>query len=62
MDHDSYLRLLGMTTARGHQLELVTAQVLARTLRTHESTARLLVSAMGVGASLGVLQTLVVEG
>lgn len=62
MDHDSHLRLLGLTTARGHQLELVTAQILARTLTVPESTARLLVSATGVGAALGVLQTLVVQG
>lgn len=62
MDHDSHLQLLGRTTARSHQLELVTAQILARTLRVNESTARLIMPAMGLGATLGVLQTLVARG
>lgn len=42
MDHASLLQLLGFATARGQQLELLTAQVLARTLQGSESTARLL--------------------
>jgi hypothetical protein len=62
MNRDSHLHLLGLTTAMGHQLELVTAQVLARTLMVTESTARLIMPAMGLGAALGVLQTLVARG
>lgn len=58
MDHASLLQLLGLATARGQQLELLTAHVLARTLNVSESSARLLASSMGLGAALGVLQTL----
>lgn len=58
MDHESRLQLLGLTTAMSHQLELVTAQILARTLLISESTARLVAGAMGVGSALGVMQTL----
>ena len=58
MDHKERLQLLGLTTAVSHQLELITAQVLARTLTISDSTARLVASAMGVGAALGVMQTL----
>ena len=50
--------LLGLATAVSHQLELVAAQILARALHLGESTGRLLVTAMGPGAALGVLSTL----
>jgi hypothetical protein len=62
MDHDAHLRLLGLLTARSHQLELVTAQIMARAIDVPESTGRLLVSATGIGAALGVLQVLVAQG
>lgn len=58
MEHESRLQLLGLTTAVSHQLELVTAQILARTIQVTESTARLITGAMGPGATLGVLHTL----
>jgi len=58
MDDDEHMLLLGRATARSHQLELVTAQILARALRVGESTGRLLLTAMGPGAALGVLTTL----
>lgn len=61
MDHESRLQLLGLTTAVSHQLELVTAQILARALKVSESTARLVSSAMGVGSALGVMQTLTIR-
>ena len=62
MDHDAHLRLLGLLTARSHQLELVTAQIMARAITVPESTGRLLVSATGVGAALSVLQALATRG
>ena len=62
MDHASLLQLLGLATAHSQQLELVTAQVLARTLQVPESTARLLSSSMGLGAATSVLQTLTARG
>ncbi|MFC7500922.1 hypothetical protein [Nocardioides sp. GCM10030258] len=58
MDHDEHLRLLGEATGRSQQLELCTAQVLARALLVSESTARLLASKMGQGAILQVLTEL----
>lgn len=61
MDHDAHLRLLGLLTARS-QLELVTAQIMARAITVPESTGRLLVSATGVGAALAVLQALATRG
>jgi hypothetical protein len=62
VDHESFLRLLGLATARGQQLELVTAQILGRTLRVPESTARLLATTMEIGGALTVLQTLCSRG
>lgn len=59
MNHDEHLTLLGLATARSHQLELVTSQILARALRLGDGTGRLLTTAMGPSAALGVLSTLI---
>ncbi|KRF27841.1 hypothetical protein ASG91_10055 [Phycicoccus sp. Soil802] len=58
MEHETRLQLLGYTTALGHQLELVTAQILARAIQVTESTARLITGSMGLASTFGVLQTL----
>jgi hypothetical protein len=58
MEHDEHVRLLGEATGRSQQLELCSAQVLARALAVTESTARLLASKMGQAAILQVLAEL----
>lgn len=58
MDHDEHVRLLGEATGRSQQLELCTAQVLARSLLVSESTGRLLASRMGQASILHVLAEL----
>jgi hypothetical protein len=58
MEPDEHMRLLGEATGRSQQLELCTAQILARALPVTESTARLLASKMGQAAILQVLAEL----
>ena len=58
MDHETHIQLLGRATGRSHQLELCTAQVLARVLAVAESRARLLTQGLGQGGTLRVLTTL----
>jgi hypothetical protein len=47
MDQDEHVKLLGEGAGRSQQLELCTAQLLARALQVPESTARLLATKMG---------------
>jgi hypothetical protein len=58
MNSEGHLRLLGEGAGRSQQLELCTAQVLARALPVGESTARLLASKSGQSAILQVLDEL----
>lgn len=58
MNHEEHMRLLGEATGRSQQLELCTAQILARALGVEESVARLLASKMGHSALLNVLAEL----
>ncbi len=58
MNYAEQLQMLGEATARGHQLELVLAGVLARVLMIDDSTARLLATTMGISSTLNVLHEL----
>ncbi len=58
VDRETHLTLLGLATARGHQLEMVTSDLLGRALLVPHAKARLLATSLGQYAAITVLQTL----
>ena len=58
LDRETHLGLLGLATARGHQLEIVTSDLLGRALIVPHAKARLLAASLGQYSALTVLQTL----